>query len=178
MSDDFCAAGSRANSDSEKYCFLFSSWYTRRDPISGRSSVAARNSFTHADWTSGATLTAWLRISASAETSTIYNATTALTPKFAAIAASSSGDNTLVSGVASKTLRVLTYVLMSNGTVNAKFQSSTGGDLTGLLYLVANTGASASYAPTGHFETVAGEDLQLNLSAAIAVGGHFTYLEV
>ncbi len=35
-------------------------------------------------------------------TDTIYNGTTALTPKFAKIAASSSGNNTLVSAVSSK----------------------------------------------------------------------------
>jgi hypothetical protein len=67
---------------------------------------------------------------------------------------------------------------VSNGTVNAKFQSSTGGDITGLLYLVANTGASSGYSPTGHFETVSGEALELNLSGAIAVGGHLSYVEV
>jgi hypothetical protein len=117
-------------------------------------------------------------ITAKLATDKLQNGLTELTPKFAVIAASASGDNTLVSAVGGKKLRVLNYVLMSNGTVNAKFQSSTAGDITGLLYLVANTGASSSFNPVGHFETVSGEALELNLSGAIAVGGHLSYVEV
>lgn len=119
-----------------------------------------------------------LRVVSALDSAAMQSGNDQVTPKFVSIAASASGDNTLVSGVASKKIRVLSYVLMSNGTVNAKFQSSTGGDITGLLYLVANTGASSGFSPVGHFETVAGEDLQLNLSGAIAVGGHLTYIEV
>lgn len=119
-----------------------------------------------------------LRVVATLASGDMQSGNDVVTPKFVAIAASSSGDNTVVAGVGSKKLRVLSYVLMASGTVNAKFQSSTGGDITGLLYMVANTGASSGFSPVGHFETVAGEDLQLNLSAAIAVGGHLTYIEV
>jgi len=115
----------------------------------------------------------------SAETSTVYNATTALTPKFAKIAASSSGDNTLVSAVATKKLRVLAYNFMSNGTVNAKFQSGASGtDLTGLKYCVANTGICAGFNQVGWFETTAGALLNLNLSSGVAVGGELVYVEV
>lgn len=104
---------------------------------------------------------------------------TSVTPKFAKIAASSSGVNIVVAAVATKKIRVLSYVLNANGTVNAKWQShTTPTDLTGLDYLIANTGVSSGYSPVGHFETVAGESLDLNLSAAIAVGGHITYIEV
>lgn len=117
------------------------------------------------------------QVSASDETSTIYNGTTALTPKFAIIQESSSGDNEVVAAVASKKIRVLSYVLMSNGTVNAKWRSATT-DKSGLLYLIANTGASSGYSPVGHFETAAGEALNLNLSAGIAVGGHVCYVEI
>lgn len=124
------------------------------------------------------TLERRLRVVSALDSAAMQSGNDQVTPKFAAIAASSSGDNTLVSGVGSKKLRVLSYVLMSNGTVNAKFQSSTGGDISGLLYMVANTGASSGFSPVGHFQTVAGEDLQLNLSGAVAVGGHLTYIEV
>lgn len=103
----------------------------------------------------------------------------ALTPKFVAIACASSGDNTILAGVATKKLRVLSYVLVGAAAVNAKWQSSTGGDLTGLDYIAqAGQGTSAAFNPLGHFETVAGEDLQLNLSGAVPVGGHLTYVEV
>lgn len=116
---------------------------------------------------------------AASNTSTVYDGTTALTPKFAKISASSSGDNTLVAAVTSKKIRVLQYNLISNGGVNAKFQSGASGtDLTGLKYLVANSGLCAPFSPVGWFETAAGSLLNLNLSGAIAVGGELTYVEV
>lgn len=120
-------------------------------------------------------------VSSSNETSTVYNGTTALTPKFAKIASSSSGNNALVSAVVSKKIRVLGYNLVSNGIVNAKFQSDGAGtpvDLTGLKYLIANTGISVGYSPIGWFESATGKSLDLNLSAAIAVGGELIYVEV
>jgi hypothetical protein len=49
------------------------------------------------------------KVSSGLDTSTINNGTTALTPKFALIAASSSGDNTVVAAVTSKKIRVLNY---------------------------------------------------------------------
>lgn len=104
---------------------------------------------------------------------------TVVTPKFATIAASSSGNNTLIAAVTSKKIRVLAVAFMSNGTVNAKFQSGASGtDLTGLFYMVANTGAALPYNPAGWFETGSNTLLNLNLSAAIAVGGCITYIEV
>lgn len=119
-----------------------------------------------------------LPVQSSAESNQMTAGGTVVTPKFAVIAASGSGDNTLVTAVTSKKIRVLNYVLVANGTVNAKFKSSTTTDKTGLLYLVANTGVAAAHAPTGLFETASGEALTLNLSAAIAVGGHLSYIEV
>lgn len=117
--------------------------------------------------------------SASNETGTVYNGTTALTPKFATIAASSSGNNTLVAAVTSKKIRVLAYNFIANGTVNAKFQSGAGGtDLTGLKYCVANGGICAPYNPVGWFETASNTLLNLNLSGAVAVGGELVYVEV
>jgi hypothetical protein len=119
------------------------------------------------------------QVAASSETSTVYNGTTALTPKFAVISASGNGNNTIVGAVALKKIRVLTWNLMSSGSVNAKWQSAAGGtDKTGLYYLIANTGISVPFAPTGQFETVAGELLNLNLSAGVAVGGSLVYVEV
>ncbi len=117
-------------------------------------------------------------ISVAADTASIMNGLTALTPKFATIAAASSGDNTLVALVGGKKIRVLAYNFMANGTVNAKFKSGGGTDLTGLKYLLANTGLVAPFNPVGWFETVSGEALLINLSAAIAVGGELVYVEV
>ncbi len=117
------------------------------------------------------------RVSASEETSTVYNGTTALTPKFAPVAAASANDNAIVAAVPTKKIRVLSYVLTASAAVNAKWRSATT-DKTGLLYCAANGGASSGHSPVGHFETAAGEALNLHLSGAVAVGGHVTYVEV
>lgn len=99
--------------------------------------------------------------------------------KFAVIAVSSSGVTQLIAAVTLKKIRVLSYVITANAAVNAKFQSHVAPtDKSGLLYFGANGGVSAPYSPTGHFETIAGEALDINLSGAVAVGGHLTYVEV
>lgn len=101
------------------------------------------------------------------------------------IAASSSGDNTIVAAVTGSIIRVLAFVLSGSGAVNAKFQSAASGtDLTGLFYLAANTVVTSPSVPArigglsglpGQFETNAGELLNLNLSAGTAVGGYVVY---
>jgi len=105
---------------------------------------------------------------------------TIVAPKFATIAASSSGNNTLVAAVTSKKIRVLSAVLVGNGAVNPKFQSGASGtDLTGLFYIAAaGGGVVLPFNPAGHFETAVSTLLNLNLSGAVAVGGCLTYIEV
>jgi hypothetical protein len=104
--------------------------------------------------------------------------TTSLTPKFATIAVSSSGDNSIVASVSSKKIRVLSLKLTTNGAVNAKWRSATT-DITGLSYLAAaGDGEVLPFNPLGWFETAVTSALQVNLSAAVAVGGHLTYVEV
>ncbi len=117
------------------------------------------------------------KVASGQDTSTLYNGTTALTPKFAKIAASSSGDNTVVAAVTGKKIRVLRWGLTSNGTVSAKWRSNTT-DVTGPRYLVQYASAGGSYCPVGIFETAAGEALSINLSAAVACGGELAYIEV
>ncbi len=106
-----------------------------------------------------------------------FQGQTPLAPKYAAIAVSSSGDNTIVSAVSGKKLLVLQYNYMANGTVNVKWRSNTT-DQTGLAYLVANTGKVAPWSPIGWVKTASGEALVLNLSANVAVGGEVCYAEV
>jgi len=118
-------------------------------------------------------------VSAGQDTASIYSGTTALTPKFAAIAASSSGNNTIVAAVSNKKIRVLSMTLSASAAVNGKFQSAAGGtDLTGLFYFAANGGMVLPHNPQGWFETAASALLNLNLSGAVAVGGCLTYIEV
>lgn len=99
----------------------------------------------------------------------------------AAIAASSSGDNTVVPAVAGKRIRVIAGHLSFSGNVNAKWKSGASTDLTGLYYGAAATQVPLAATPEGvggmrfHFETAQGEALVLNLSGATAVGGHVAY---
>lgn len=117
-------------------------------------------------------------ITAKLATDSIQNGLTALTPKFATISASSSGNTTVVTAVTSKKIRVLRFTLISNGSVNVKFRSSTAGDLTGAMPTQQYSGTGASFCPVGVFETASGETLQINLDAAVSVGGFLTYVEV
>ncbi len=114
------------------------------------------------------------------DTAVIKNGATSLTPKFAVITASTSGNNTIVAAVTSKKIRVLDYMLNASGAVNAKFQSGASGtDITGLHYMAAaGDGVASSFSPVGKFESASGVLLNLNLSAAVAVGGWIVYIEV
>lgn len=111
-------------------------------------------------------------------TGVVYNGTTGLTPKFAAIAASATGDNTIVSGVAGKKVRVLKYTIVTSGAVVAKFRTSSGADLTGAMALAANSGVGGAFCPVGLFETSPGDALLLTLTGGGGVAGHLTYIEV
>lgn len=104
-------------------------------------------------------------------------------PNTTVITASSSGDNTVVSGVAGFAIRVIGYVLTFSAAVNAQWYSDTGGSkvaLSGLLYGVG-TSPPPAVAPEalpgarGWFQTASGKALNLNLSGAVAVGGHVIY---
>jgi len=99
--------------------------------------------------------------------------------KRAVIDAASSGNNEVVAAVASKKIRVHNVVLLSAGTVTVRFESAADGTaLTGQMQLTAQTGFAPGFDPTGHFETVAGQALNLELSGAISVDGWITYQEV
>lgn len=103
---------------------------------------------------------------------------TALTPKFAVIDAATSGDNTLISAVASKKIRVLAVFLIAAGTVTARFESGAGGTaLTGQMNLIANTGFVLPFSPVGWFETAVNTLLNLELSGAVSVDGSLVYVE-
>lgn len=118
-------------------------------------------------------------VQASIESNQMTAAGTVVTPKFVAIAASSSGNNTLVAAVVSKKIRILAMWLTSNGSVNVKVQDGAGGtDKTGLAYLVVNTGFVLPYSPVGWLETTANTLLNLTMSASVAVGGGLVYVEV
>lgn len=113
------------------------------------------------------------------ESTTLPSFTTA--PDSVAIAASSSGDNTIISAPgAAKTIYVYAYSISFNGTVNAKFtDGASGTNKAGLFYGVANAGAANSVRPPYYlFKCSANTALVLNLSGATAVGGHVSYFVI
>ena len=99
--------------------------------------------------------------------------------KRAKIDNATSGDNELVAAVTGKAIRVVDVMLVSTGTVNARFESSAGGTaLSGVINLTAQAGFAPGYNRAGHFQTVAGEALNLELSGAVSVDGWLVYVEV
>lgn len=123
-------------------------------------------------------------IAAALSTDALMSSTTALTPKFAAIAAASSGDNTLVAAVSGKKIRVLALAGIATAAVSAYFTSGAGGTVifggsTNKIALAANGGFVLPFNPLGWFENSStNQALVLNLSAAIAFSGGLVYVEV
>ena len=99
--------------------------------------------------------------------------------KFAVISvAGSSTDSALVSGVAGKRIRVVSYELVATAATTVLFESGTTTALSGTMSLAINDAidfAGSSDAPA--FETVAGEDLVVTTGAG-AIEGHLAYVEV
>lgn len=101
--------------------------------------------------------------------------------KYAAISASSSGNTTMVAAVPERRIRVLSYTVVADSAVVVKWKSGST-DISGDMSLAANGGMSpnsSGLSPAGFvglFETGIGEGLILNLSSAVAVGGHLTYV--
>jgi hypothetical protein len=103
-------------------------------------------------------------------------------PSSAPITASASGDNVIVAAVLGYSVRVVGYVLSFSGAVNAQWLSDVGGGavaLSGLLYGPAAGAVLVAVEPgpnaRGWFQTARGKALNLNLSAAVAVGGSLIY---
>jgi hypothetical protein len=117
-------------------------------------------------------------ITAKLATDAIQNGLTSLTPKFAYVDTSSSGNVQVVAAVTSKKIRVLSYFMSGNGTTNVAFRSATAGQISNTHYLAQFGGAARAFSPVGHFETTAGEALQISNSAAVAVGVGVCYVEV
>ncbi len=94
-----------------------------------------------------------------------------------AIDVAGSGNNTLVAAPgAGFKLRVHDVVLISAGTVTARFEDGANGTaLTGQMNLAVNTGFAPGFSPVGHFECSENTLLNLELSGAISVDGWLVY---
>ncbi len=98
--------------------------------------------------------------------------------KFASVDVAAASDNQIVALVSSKSIRVLSYVLVASGGANTlTWKSATAGNISGGMG-VADTGGISANSQTGLFQTTAGEALELTLSAATSVDGHISYIEV
>lgn len=94
---------------------------------------------------------------------------------FSPVAVSSSGDNTIVAKQAGQRIRVVSIFLSAANSVSVTFKSSAAGAITGAMPMIAGTPLAGSF-PGGILQTAVGEDLVLNLSAGVAVGGSITYI--
>lgn len=96
------------------------------------------------------------------------------------ITASTSGATTIVTGTGGKKITVIQWIVKVNAAVNFKWQShTTPTDLTGLFYNSGQgDGAGGAFCPLGHFQTLVGESLDINLSGNVAVGGSLVYVLV
>lgn len=113
-------------------------------------------------------------------TDEIFHGSTGLVPKFVAVAAASSGDNTLVTAVTGKKIRVLALFLTMTGTaVTVRFESGAGGTaLTGQMTPAQGQTITLPFCPLGWFETTAGALLNLELGGAQSVDGALVYAEI
>ena len=130
-------------------------------------------------WVFSQSNTSGLKVFATLETAQMSSNGVALTAGYAIINASGT-NNTIVSAVSAKKIRVLSFNMMSSVGNNAIFQSGTGASnlLTGTYFMGSNGGIVAPYNPVGLFESSGGNLLNLKLSAAQSVGGVLTYLEI
>lgn len=102
------------------------------------------------------------------------------TPQFAKLVTTAAAtQQQQVAAVAGKKIRVLAYALTSTtGANNLTFRTAST-DISGVLaFAAAGEKLIAPFSPVGHFETVAGEALNTNSSAAVVMGGHIVYVLV
>lgn len=118
-------------------------------------------------------------LNSSPETSTVYNGTTALTPKFAfANIAASATNSSVVALVATKKLRVLALVAQAGGTAtDITFQSNNTAK-TALFANAATIPLVLPFNPSGWFETVAGEAIKVTTGTGATTGIQLVYVEV
>jgi len=97
---------------------------------------------------------------------------------FAVINNGNSGDNQLVAADnIGRSIKVLSYVIVANGTVGVAFRSNTTA-LTGAMPLVVNSGVASPMSSPAQgplFQTNANEALNINLSTNVSVFGHLSY---
>lgn len=104
--------------------------------------------------------------------------------KYAVINASASGNNTIISAVTGKKIRVLGYTHTASTAVIVTWKSGTTTAISGPMHFATDgsrqgiSGAGTFMAEYGVMETAVGEALVISLSGVATVGGHLIYREV
>lgn len=112
-------------------------------------------------------------------TDAVFMGDVSSTVKYATIDIATSGDNTIVSGVSSKSIKVLSYIFGGATATTVRFKSAASTDLSGAMQVVVTSGVVwSAQSPVGLFVTNVGEALVINLSGSNQISGHLTYVEV
>ena len=122
-------------------------------------------------------------IGAKLATDAVMDGTTALTPKFAVIAATAAGDTAVVADVGGKKIRVLSLAINAFGDTEVEFQDNTSTTTRSGNFDMGTSSGKAkglvlAFSPVGHFETASGVGLDITLTQSVVVEGHLVYVEV
>ena len=89
------------------------------------------------------------------------------------------GDSTIAAAVTGAVIRVLALALSGSAATTVRLESTAGGTaLTGTMHLGVNTSIVLPYNPVGWGDTVKGELLNLENSAAATISGVLVYEEI
>lgn len=130
------------------------------------------------------TLDRKIHVVAELESASMRVSGTSVLPKYAAVAASTAGDNSLVSAVSGKKIRVLSMMIIAGAAGNIYFTSSAAGTTifggsTNKINLAANGGFCLPFSPVGWFENSStNQALVMNASSTGPFSGGLTYIEV
>lgn len=120
---------------------------------------------------------------ASAETGTVFNGLTALSPLFGSISFSNIGSNTVLASVTGKQIRVLAMNFIIGTAANIYLSDAANGtplwaSVVNSAQFSANSGMVLPFIPVGWFQTSANNGLYMQLSTTSAVGGSFVYVTI
>jgi len=106
----------------------------------------------------------------------------------ASINVATSGDNTIIPGVAGRRIRVVNFMIVAAAAVAVFFRSGTGGTaFQGAMTMTTGVPFQSGYGAVrgngatydGHWDGLAqGDSLVLNLSANVQVSGYMDYILV
>lgn len=115
---------------------------------------------------------------------TVYDGTTALTPKYANISVNAAAATDLIASVAAKKLRILAMSVIAEATAGFYLQDAGGdsnnlmGDSTNPVEVAPRGGFVLPYNPVGWTETSASAAFQIVPNVATSIAGMIVYVEV